>query len=422
MLNSAFICCLVFSFFGMGPIQARAKLTPDQMVADFDLLWVTIKNNYCYFDRKHVDWRKVYKVYRPQAEAAGSREEFITVLERTLDELYDPHTTLRVNNPNSTRLIPTGLDLWAEWKDGKAIVTQVRPGFGAEQAGVKVGMIIAAINDVPLTRAVSNRLGCAMTAEDPAARQWALLALLAGRHDTPRTLRVEQRAQPLALDAPGFHHTDDETYNPAVEWRKLENRFGYIRVRDLGSSEVTHLFDDALGELADTQGLILDLRETPRGGNTDVGEHIIGSFVSRTTPYQKIIPPSGRVWLKSARPTPRKKRYTRPVVVLVNRWTGSMGEGIAVGLDGAGRATVVGTGMAGLNGDVYALNLPHSGIGFQFTANKIATVKGVLREEFVPPVNVDLWDAQPHYLGDPILAAGLEALEKEQNPVKGREK
>ena len=104
-------------------------------MADFDLLWVTIESNYCYFDRKHVDWQKVYKVYRPQAEAARSREEFITVLERTLDELYDPHTTLRVNNPNSTRLIPTGLDLWAEWKDGKAIVTQVRPGFGAGPFG-----------------------------------------------------------------------------------------------------------------------------------------------------------------------------------------------------------------------------------------------------------------------------------------------
>lgn len=421
MRKLAIICCLVFAFFELGPFHARANLTPAQRVADFDLLWITIKNNYCYFDRKHVDWQKVYKVYRPHAEAAKSREEFITVLERTLDELYDPHTTLRANNPNSTRLIPTGLDLWAEWKDGKAIVTQLRPGFGAEQAGVKVGMIITAINDDALTRAVSNRLGCALTVEDPAAKQWALLALLAGQHDTPRALRVEGREQPLALDAWGFRHTDKETYNPPVEWRKLENQVGYIRVRDLGSREVTNLFDDALGGLADTQGLVLDLRETPRGGNTDVGEHIIGSFLSQDTPYQKIIPPSGRAWLKTAKSAPRKKQYTRPVVVLVNRWTGSMGEGIAVGLDGAGRATVVGTRMAGLNGDVYDLKLPHSGIGFQFTANKISTVKGTLREEFVPPVYVDLGNPQPHDPADLILAAGLKALEQKQKAVKGGE-
>jgi carboxyl-terminal processing protease len=42
-------------------------------------------------------------------------------------------------------------------------------------------------------------------------------------------------------------------------------------------------------------------------------------------------------------------------VVLVGRWTASMGEGMAIGLDAMKRATIVGTRMAGLNGAVFDL-------------------------------------------------------------------
>jgi C-terminal processing protease CtpA/Prc len=41
-----------------------------------------------------------------------------------------------------------------------------------------------------------------------------------------------------------------------------------------------------------------------------------------------------------------------PVVVLVNHWTGSIGEGMAIGLDAMHRARVVGTPMAHLAGAI----------------------------------------------------------------------
>jgi carboxyl-terminal processing protease len=393
--------------------SAQANPRQREMQEDFDFLWVTVNNCYGYFDSKPVDWQKAYHTYRPQAEAARSREELIPVLERMLEELYDPHTHLRANTPASTRLIPTGLDLWAEWKDGKAVVAQVRPGFGAEQAGVRGGMVIEGINGVPVAQAIKGRLGAALKHPDPAAEQWVLLALLAGRHDTPRTLRIVGRPDVVELDAPGRHRPGDETYTPLVDRRVLERNIGYVRVRDLGSREVIRLFDDAMSEVKATRGLMLDLRETPRGGNTIVGEHIIGTLIDAETPYQKIIPPNGQAWLKRASPVAEERRYTRPVVVLVNRWTGSMGEGIAIGLDAARRATVVGTRMAGLNGEVYDLTLPRSGIGFQFTANKIAHPNGTLREAFVPPVLVDLSAPAVANEPDPVLSAGLRALSEQ---------
>jgi len=98
------------------------------------------------------------------------------------------------------------------------------------------------------------------------------------------------------------------------------------------------------------------------------------------------------------------------VVVLVDHWTGSMGEGIAIGMDGLKRATVVGTEMARLLGATHPITLPNSGIGVNFPAEKLFHVNGTPREDFVPAVKVDL--AKPDNTGarDPILDAGLKAL------------
>jgi carboxyl-terminal processing protease len=101
-------------------------------------------------------------------------------------------------------------------------------------------------------------------------------------------------------------------------------------------------------------------------------------------------------------------------VVLVGRWTGSMGEGLAIGFDGLGRATVVGTEMAQLNGAIYSYTLPNSGIGFKIPAERLFHVKGQPREAFRPPVYVDLKSAAKSQAvaQDPVLERALEMLAK----------
>ena len=105
---------------------------------DFLEFWTDLKDNYAYFDKKHTDWDKVKTVYLPRAVNARNKNELITVFENALEELYDNHFSLNVNLQSSTRLVPTGLDIWAEWIDGKPIITEVRKNFSADRAGVKV--------------------------------------------------------------------------------------------------------------------------------------------------------------------------------------------------------------------------------------------------------------------------------------------
>lgn len=388
--------------------HSQETVTTPQFTEDFDYLWSQLRDNYAYFDRKETDWNRVNEVYRRRVAEVRTKTEFITLLERVLDELYDPHTHLRVNTNRSTRLVPTGLDVWAEWENGKAAITQLRKGFSAEQAGLKVGMEIVSINGLPVATAVSNRLGVSLKRVSDAAGSWALRALLAGTRDVRRVIDVKtvNGVKTFQLDLPAHTTVDNYQGDQKIEWKILKEGFGYIKISDLGSDDTVPEFDAALERAKTTHGLIIDLRSTQSGGNTSVAEPIMGRLIGRRMPYQKGTPMHGESWIREVAPR-GVWTYKGPIVVLVGRWTASMGEGIAIGLDGMRRGAVVGTRMAGLNGAVFDLELPNTKIKLNYAAEKLFHMNGTAREDFVPPVEVRLSDKRTD---DVILEEGIRTL------------
>jgi hypothetical protein len=63
--------------------------------------------------------------------------------------------------------------------------------------------------------------------------------------------------------------------------------------------------------------------------------------------------------------------------------------------------------MAGLNGAVFDLQLPNTGIRLNYAAEKLFHVNGTPREDFVPPVAVKLSYKRT---GDVILEEGIRTL------------
>ena len=89
-----------------------------------------------------------------------------------------------------------------------------------------------------------------------------------------------------------------------------------------------------------------------------------------------------RNWIEMA--SPRGKQYKNPVIVLVGRWTGSMGEDLAIGLDGMDRAQIVGTEMKRLAGSDYDFRFAHRNYGYKVIVEKLYHINGTPREAFVP--------------------------------------
>jgi len=135
----------------------------------------------------------------------------------------------------------------------------------------------------------------------------------------------------------------------------------------------------------------------------------MGRLIDRRMGYQEVGPLHKAKYIKEVSPR-GKWTYGAPLVVLVNHWTASMGEGIAIGLDGMKRATIVGTRMAGLNGGVFNLELPKTKIGVSYPGERLNHINGTPREDFTPPVLVDLMGSRLSRSPDPIFAAGYRTL------------
>ena len=402
--------------------------TFQEFQSDFDFFWQSIHDNYAYLDTKRTDWNKVREVYRPQLAGVQTRAQFISFLERVSEELYDPHISLNTNLDSSPRLVPSGADIWAEWQAGKAIVTEIRPASSAEKAGLRAGMEVLSAGGIPIRQAVHLRQGQCLRRPDPAADNWALRTLLAGRHNEVRQFVVQDGTQPpitVTLDDTKAERKGGAEDNAALLSEKTlpqNPRIGYIRFNNsLGQTSIIKQFDAALDKLKNTQGLIIDLRDTPSGGNSTVARGVLGRFITQDMFYQTHDSPAEvraygvqQKWVDIVSPR-GPFCYSHPVAVLVDHWTGSIGEGMAIGLDGMKRGLVVGTHMAGLNGAVESITLLSTGIGVNFPTERLFHINGTPREDFVPPIEVNLMghDAPEH---DAILETGLKVLEKKMQP------
>jgi len=395
-------------------LKAPAQtFTKQQYREDFNFFWKTLDENYAYFDKKHIDWAKLKPIYQGQIDTVSGRAGFVSTLERAIYELYDHHCGLHTNNPTSSRLVPTGADIWAEYRNNKPVVIEVRKGFGAEKAGIRAGMELVAVNDVPVDKATLPLMPHTVNNE---SKSFALRLLLAGNHIAKRkiTLRSKEKVMDFYPDAEGMM-LEHVAYPAWVETKVIGN-IGYIKVNNyLYDNAMIAKFDSAVNKLMNTKALIIDMRETPSGGNTSVARAILGRFVSKEMFYQKHelyaeekLNGVKRSWVEIV--SPHGKTYKNPMVILADHWTGSIAEGITIAFDGMKRATVIGTQLARLNGAVDGADLPNTKIGFTIATERLYQLSGAPREFYNPAITVDVSSQKPG--NDVIFNTAIQYLHK----------
>lgn len=352
-----------------------------------------VADEYAYFDQKATDWPAVCAELAVDARTPMDRDAFIGRLEQALRELYDAHAHLGTNTRASYRLVPSQSDVIAAWRGERAVVTAVRRGSSAARAGIRAGDEIVAIDGESITEAIRVVEPRHLSRPDPAARDAALQIALAGRHDhRHQFLRVRT---PEGLAEIELERADDTPARPPMSFSRI-GRVGIVTVNDaLGDTALVGAFDAALAATPAPAALVLDLRDTPRGGTSTVARGLLSRLVTAMRPYQRHeavdeFRASGirRVWVEQV--MPRGTPFKGPVVALVGHWTGSMGEGLAIGLNGAIDAPVLGAPMARLLGALGETTLPQSRIVVRVPTEKLFHVDGTPREAFVPcPLDAD---------------------------------
>ena len=383
----------------------KHKDIANHYAADAKAMCDLVPKVYAYFAKRATHWAEACRQAQVEAAAVTTPRQGVTMLEHLVEALWDNHASLGVNTGISPWLVPSGSDMWLEQQGKDAIVTGVRRDGAADRAGIRPGDAILSINDLTWQDAAKARIRTGANDVSPERMAWALNAAAAGHRGQTRKIVLVRSGKQMTFE---LGDPPPLKIEASVSARMIDD-IGYIRFNDsLGNSDTVAAFDAAVETMRAAKGWIVDLRDTPSGGSTDVAEPIMGRFVTKAASYQITQPMHEPAYTRQIDPR-GPWTLSGPVAVLSGRWTGSMGEGMAIGFDGMNRGAVVGGPMAGLAGGIEVHKLPATDTDLRLPAYGLAHVDGTPRQYWSPKERVQ---PDPGGSEDPALARALQIVEK----------
>jgi hypothetical protein len=365
--------------------------SPADYRADAQGMVTYINDNYAYRDRLSGDRFVLTAKLHDEMEAVHDEDSLLHFAERALFLLADSHAITGSSFDDSWAIVPAFADLWIERQDGAYIITAVRAGSPSEKAGILTGNDLSTVSKIPIADAVAAfwaDLGRDGLVSDEEAG-FAARILAAGRRDRFRAFSVIQANGHDQAHALPSLYTMPWQSNP-VTASEIGGHLTIMINDSLGADATIGAFDLAMTGLRAGLPVTIDLSNTPSGGNTVVARAIMGWFVTQARYYQIHRSPGeerrtgiARQWVEQVLPRSGMRYHAGPVTVKVSRWTGSMGEGLAIGLNALG-ARVEGGKMAQLLGAIADYRLPHSGVIIKIPTERLYGVDGTPREDFIP--------------------------------------
>ena len=267
-------------------------------------------------------WQLVHEQYLDQP--VDDEKMMQGAIRGMMDSLGDPHSAYMDPIEYSDAQAPlegySGIGAWVNTEGDYLTITGPIKGSPAEDAGLKSGDQIIAIDGVDMTGTLPEL-----------ARQKVL-----GEAGTQVILTVLREGVEEPFDVP---ITRAQITIPSTESRMMDNNIAYLRLNTFSNTsgdEVRAALSELLAQ--NPQGLILDLRYNS-GGFLDAAIQVSSEFL-----------PDGVVTIEEYRDGKRDTFNATgdgiateiPMVVLVNEWSASASELVAGALQDRGRAQLVG--------------------------------------------------------------------------------
>ncbi|HEX8352071.1 MAG TPA: S41 family peptidase [Pyrinomonadaceae bacterium] len=332
--------------------RAETYSTPEGRLRVFDEVWEQVRERYFDPGFQGVDWQGARQQFRPRAAEARDRAELYAVLRRMLGTLRDPHT--RVFAPGEStdwrvqRYVSVGVAV--RELSGQVVVTDVERDSEAEEAGLRAGDAVLALDGEPAAAVVARKLAEQGPASSAAARLLAAARIFEGERDTP--VRVTYARDGERREREATLRRQPRTRLPSFEVRGQGAGVRLVRF-NIFTPEVAAQFARALkGRLKDARALVIDLRDNGGGeaeSMADLASTLLpaglslGRFTDRAGAVR--LEPHTRTALLSTADS--FERFRRPVVLLTNARTASAAEVFAAALRESNRASVIGEATCG---------------------------------------------------------------------------
>jgi carboxyl-terminal processing protease len=360
-----------------------------------------------------VNWDEIHQRYRPLLEIVTTDRDFYKLMERMAGELHDAHTHVlepyRAENFKKQQHLSLGFS--TDEFDGKLVITDVKTGSGAEQAGIVPGMSIESVDGKPLAERLAELAPELPHSSSDRASRMLMYAMALGHADQPGSTAKLGLQRP---DGSRFETTLTRSVDPlsgSVTAKLLPSGNAYMTFQ-VFYHPAAHEFRDALARFKNAPGVIIDLRRNP-GGSGEELISIANNFFAAKTVFAR-----NKLRTRDTRPTYVENNggpvYPGPVVILVSQHSGSSSELFAGGMQDTGRAKVVGTQTCGcVLGVNHPVELKGGGLvmiskvlWFTPSGRKLEG-EGVIPDKVVTPTLSDIIAKR-----DPVLEAGDRLLKE----------
>lgn len=391
----------------------------DDREKNFAQLCSVLQEHYPYLNEKNLQVDEICRRYQPLIQAAHSDTEYHNLVASMLAEFNDAHTGLISPYPGEGRLyFATGLLL-----DDGIVIDQV--GQTAQTAGVMHGAQILAVNGLPVEQALETLPSALKSGANIRQREnKAAYHILSTLEDSLELTyqnpggQIETVTLHRPQNPPVPSNSRNAPSGPLITAVKLPGDWGLIRIPTFSSGKNHDLaaeFDQALEDVHDAQGLILDLRGNG-GGDSRLADRIAGRFFSQPFCYgqdgfRRRIPL--RAWSLHFNycVQPRGEVVSAPLVLLIDNRNMSSAEQFIAAFSESDRALIIGRPSGGSSGNPLTFPLPGDGL-VRFSTGAFRTNSGLLIEGsgIQPDVLVPYTVADFQQNRDPDIQAALTEL------------
>jgi carboxyl-terminal processing protease len=373
----------------------------------FDQVWTKINENYFDPTFNGVDWLKMRKIYRPQAEQAKNIDALLTVIKQMMAVLKTSHLEVRavptvkekefeqkMGSYKKGEIGKFGNGLGWMVSEGQYVITGVNPGSPAERAGVKPGWILTAVNDEPPS--FDKALELAWRNEGkPAAYRFR------DQQDAEVNLSFGLEWYAAAPDLP-------------IARRMLDANIGYLGIHSFAPG-VGNWVKKAMIDFQQTKAktLIIDLRGNGGGLITET-TNCLSYFFKEDVGFGTFVERKGRsneIKIKGL----GQNAFAGEVVVLTE-FTGSAAEMFCAAIREYGRGKIIGVKTLGKVLASRRFYLPNN-IELLVAVRDYRTPKGARLEGsgIVPDVEIGGWTIEDIRTGrDRVLEKARELLSKQE--------
>tara|TARA_R110000868_G_C10962782_1_gene768715 strand:- start:294 stop:1850 length:1557 start_codon:yes stop_codon:yes gene_type:complete len=298
---------------------------------DYQIFWDTFNEYYPAFERRGVDWDATNSAYSGQISADMSELQFFEVLASMVEPLEDSHISLENDDAEASFMRGETFDdrLLAEFLNSDQVDGNIDTETEYQAYVAYVGAQYQLMNKIRTSYATND--------------------IKQAANDELLWYKVEQDGSSVgvliinAMD--GFIEDVDEAETLADVKADM----------DALETAITQ----ALTDLEDTEGLIIDLRDNP-GGHDVNGQVLVRHFLDteRTLYSKQSRLGNDRTDPEVVRLSPAELTYTKPVVILTSPMTESAAEVFTLAMSALPHVTVIGERSQGALADVLEKQLP----------------------------------------------------------------